>query len=134
LSQNNFRKCPGRPHPRKKAAYGFGRKIRLFKNAHDKIQLLKANSDMAKSIANIIDKMGKFRHLVFHSTQGFTDDQNIRNLRRMVSLDSKNMEERVNITAQQLAESSRLIVASFNPMTEYAKFLLATFPTANKQS
>jgi hypothetical protein len=115
----------------KKIPTALAEKIRLFKAAHGKIQALNANHEIARSIANIMETMGRFRHLVLHSTQGFTDDQNIRNLRRMVSRDSKNVEERVNITSQQLAE---LIVGLFNPMMEYAKFLLTTFPTANKQS
>jgi len=125
-----FENTPGGHKLIKKLPLALGGKIRFFKDAHEKIDALKENLETAQSIANVMETIGKFRHLVFHSAQGFTDDQNIRDLRRMVLRDNKNVETRVNISAEQIAEGLRLIVRMIHPMIKYAEALIATFPTA----
>jgi hypothetical protein len=87
---------------------------------------------MAGRIANAVEAIGKFRHLVFHSVQGFTDNPDVRDLRRMVLRANKRMEARVNLSVHDFAQMLRLITQMFDPLMKYARTLLTLFPKVQK--
>jgi hypothetical protein len=123
---------------KKRPVISLERKVRYFRKAHASIERLKPYQAAGESIANSIEKMGAFRHMVIHSAQDYTNSPLVQ-FTKMLPDDElmplppgKIREMRIKLTHHQILEGAKIIGTMLTPMGEYMRLLLKTFPKEHR--
>jgi hypothetical protein len=122
----------GKTIDKKRPVISLERKIRYFRKAHISIEKLEPYRTAGESIANCFEMLGKFRHTVIHSAQGYTDSPLVREFRRMIPAEGEQLlENHAIVNHHQIVEGSKLIIRMIEPTTKYAELLMKAFPKDN---
>jgi hypothetical protein len=117
----------GRKQPRE-----LSKKLKYFRTAHRKIHQLEKLAETAEHIATVIESVGGVRHRVMHSVQVRAGSTYKIDARKAIPHGSKYMEERATIDPKDIAKLAAKIAGALQPMADYARVLIETFPPPEK--